>query len=167
MIPSWVLFVAPALAIVLRTFLLVKFCLTSSAVPSEAELDRRGNRELILPLAGFSFTALLALVALDANRVSGLRGPILLLLLSFLGFYTSLNLQAYKVHRWQDQIATGLKEAASGWLILSVVAVVGTSPAVPAFRLGVSLLALAVWVLDFAIRYRIDYGYYRDTEAVR
>src|SRR5688572_18295865 len=124
MIPVWALLLVPVAAIVLRLILLIKFCLTTDRAPTEDELDRKGNREIILPLAGFSFTALLALVVLDANRVAGLRWPILFLLLSFLGFYASLNLQAYKARRWHDQVATGLKEAAAGWLILSVVAIV-------------------------------------------
>jgi hypothetical protein len=94
--------------------MMLKFSLLTDQAMTAAELDRQTARSIILPMAGFSFSALLALVVLDANRMQGLRTPILLLLLSFLAFYSSLNLQSYKIRRWEDQIATGLKETASG-----------------------------------------------------
>ena len=68
MIPVWALLLVPVAAIVLRLILLIKFCLTTDRVPTEDELDRKGNREIILPLAGFSFTALLAYYR-DLERV--------------------------------------------------------------------------------------------------
>ncbi len=123
----YLLFGVPLVAPVARMAMMLLFALTPNEILGDAEQDRGGNRAIILPLAGFSFSALLALVVLDSARVQGLRLPIGLLLASFLAFYTSLNLQSYKVRRWQDQLATGLKESGSGWLLMSVVAVVNTA----------------------------------------
>jgi hypothetical protein len=146
---------------------MAKFILLPMEPLSHAELDRAGARAIILPLAGFSFSALLALVVLDANRIEGLRSPIYLLLASFLAFYSSLNLQSYKVRRWEDQLATGLKEAGAGWLLLSVVAVVQASPAAGSYKTLVAAPAIVVWVADLAIRLTLDYRHLRDHEAVK
>jgi hypothetical protein len=167
MIPTWLLFGLPTAAVVVRMGMMAMFVLLPSEVLKPAELDRAGNRAIILPLAGFSFSALLALVVLDATRVSGLRVPILLLLASFLAFYSSLNLQSYKIRRWEDQLGTALKEAGSGWLLFSVVAVVQSSPAGVGFTRVVALPAIAVWVIDFGVRILIDYHYLRDYQEVK
>jgi hypothetical protein len=156
------LILIPCSAIISRLLIVARFKSMRNLVPTEAELDREGNRATILPLAGFSFTALLALVVLDASKVIGLRVSVLLLLLSFLGYYLSFNLQSYKARRWQDQLATALKEAASGWLLLSVVGVIQQAPASTLFKLSISLIALSVWLVDLAIRVVIDFRVYRD-----
>ena len=162
--PDWVLFAVPVLAIAARGVLVLFNHRVATQVLPPAERDSDGHRAIILPLAGFSFTALLALVVLDAKRILELRIPILLLLLSFLGFYFTLNLQSYKAIRWHDQMGTALKEAASGWLLLSVVSIVNQSSSPVCFQLAVSLLSLAVWLFDFGVRYKIDFGYYHALE---
>jgi hypothetical protein len=164
--PTWVLFFVPALAVVARGWMMLKFTMLTMQPMSTAELDRAGSRAIILPMAGFSFSALLALVVLETTRVASLRTPVQLLLASFLAFYSSLNLQSYKIRRWEDQLASGLKETGSGWLLLSVVAVVNSSPAGTGYKWGIGLVALGVWVVDLAVRLVLDYRYLRDLEAV-
>jgi hypothetical protein len=160
----WLLFTIPLVAPAARLGMMIKFALLPSTPLSASELDRATNRAVILALAGFSFSALLALAVLDAKRVAGLQDAIKLLLSSFLAFYSSLNLQSYKARRWEDQLATGLKEAASGWLLFSVVAVVSSSPSSENFKFIVAGSTLLVWLIDLGIRLRLDYFYLRETE---
>jgi hypothetical protein len=166
MISDWLLFGLPFIAPLARLGLMVNFALTPSEVLEPAEQDRAGNRAIIIPMIGFAFSALLALVVLDANRVRGLRLPVGMLMSSFLALYTALNLQSYKVLRWQDQLGTGLKEAGAGWLLLSVVAVVRAAAPDSTYFLLIACSAIVVWGADLVIRLSIDFSYLRDHERI-
>lgn len=155
--PPWMLWLVPALPIPLRLAVMILFALTPGRKLTPSELDRAGARAIILPMAGFSFSALLALVVLDASRTLKLQEPILLLLLSFLGYYSSLSLQSYKLWLWQDQLGTALREAASGWLLFSVVAIVNMARSSGSFAPLVTSLAVGVWSIDVLIRISIDF----------
>jgi hypothetical protein len=92
-------------------------------LPSE-EQDREQHRSLILGMAGFSFTGLVALVVLDSTVQQNLELPIYCLFLSFLGYLSAMNLQSYKFFRWIDHVSDGLRDTAGFSLVLAVVQVV-------------------------------------------
>ena len=128
------------------------------------ERDRETHRTYIMGLAGFSFTGLLGLVLVDATLRKGLRLSIYYLLLSFLGYLFALNMQSYKVKRWQDQLATASTDLASLCLVLSIVGILTTQDFGSSFALSLSILAVFVWVGDHVIRIRIVWKFFREKE---
>jgi hypothetical protein len=115
--------------------------------------DRANHRSLIVALAGFSFAGLLALVALPGS-LSERALPIWFVLISFLSYLATLNLQGYKAYRWHDQIGDALYEMAALGLIASVITFVLKSELPLAFRTIATTLAASVWLIDFIIRIR-------------
>ena len=118
----------------------------------EEQNDREAHRSLILALAGFSFSALLALVVLDATLRHDFHFAVYYLLVSFLCYFFALNLQGYKHLRWHDQVGTALMDAASLCLILAIVSIIVSAKHEKSLYLGLSGLAVFIWLLDYVIR---------------
>jgi hypothetical protein len=140
--------------------MLARFKGEARRVLTPEELARDTARGIIVALAGFNFTALMALAVIDAAKY-GIA--IYYLLASFVAFYISLNAQSYKNRRWEDQLSAGLKDAASGWLLFSVVAIMNvTSPNSHGARYIVAASMAFAWGLDVWIRLALTLTYYRD-----
>lgn len=127
-------------------------------IPEEAQ-EREQNRSLILALAGFSFTGLLALVVLDSTLAQKFRLSIFYLLTSFLSYMWALNLQGYKARRWHGSLAIGLVEVGSLSLLLSVMVLLWSPNFERPFAVGLSMFASIVWGLDFILRLIFEYRY--------
>jgi hypothetical protein len=123
---------------------------------TEDERDRETHRTIILALAGFSFTGLLALVVLEGALQQGLSVAIYCLLISFVSFIVSLNLQSYKFRYWHDQLGTAFIDAGTLALILSVLSILFTPHYDPLFATALSALALTAWVADHIIRLSLE-----------
>jgi len=130
---------------------------------SEEASDRETHRSLLGTLCGFSFTGLLALVALPGD-LKNRALPIWYILVSFVSYLGALNLQGYKSHRWHDQIGDALTETASLGLIASVIGFIVSSDLALGFRIFASVLSGAVWLFDFSIRFRYSRDFLRAKE---
>lgn len=130
----------------------------SSELDEDAK-DREANRSVIIPMAGFSFTALLALAVTDANFGIDLSVPITLLVISFTGFYAAMNIQSYKHTDFADQIGTTSYEIGSLGLFLAVAYVIVSNPGLAPSKY-LAIAALAIWFVDHGIRLVIEWGYY-------
>lgn len=156
----------PVFPFVTRAIILVPFFQHQliQPIPSK-QLNREQHRTVILALAGFSFSAAVALavVALsvpDTKLRSNLQLPVFYLLVSFLCYFFALNLQGYKSHWWHDVVAgEGLTDAASLSLVLSIIAVVRDSYPDSVFGNAITALAIGVWLVDHAIRVQLWRGY--------
>lgn len=157
-------YLAPLLPILTRAFLLIRFRLfTEDLLPEEAH-ERSEQRSLILALAGFSFTGLLALVVIDSTMAQKFNLAIFYLLTSFLGFMWSLNLQGYKARRWEASLAVGLIEMGSLSLLLAVISILWLPTFDRVFSVALSLFALFIWGLDHFLRLKFEYKYLEEKE---
>jgi hypothetical protein len=125
---------------------------------TEDEIDRETHRTLILGLAGFSFTALAAFAAIDVVTEKPFHVPIYFLFTSFLFYMVALNLQGYKLRRWQDLLGDCLIDSAALCLIMSVVAIVWRSNASRTFQFAVLLMSGMAWIVDHAVRVHYQYN---------
>lgn len=114
-------YIFPFIPIIIRIVLGIRFRKSMQDKLLEAECDREGHRAIILPLSGFSFTGVLALIVLQKTNNLDLHLQIYYLFLSFISYLCALNIQKYKSRRWHDQIGTALYELASLSLILSII----------------------------------------------
>jgi hypothetical protein len=113
---------------------------------------RAAERSFILALAGFSFSALLALAVVDASLPElPLRLEVYYLLISFLCYFSVVNLQKYKDKGWHEQLELTLMDTASLSLLLSVSAIIFAANPDTAYGYIVVILALGVWLIDHVI----------------
>ena len=125
------------------------------------QLDREGHRGLILALAGFSFTGLIALAVLDQALQKNFELATVYLVVSFMAFMFALNMQSYKSRRWQDDIGTIAADIATLSMLLSVIAVLFTGRPSSAIR-AVAALGLLIWFVDHAVRLGIEWRYRKE-----
>ena len=149
-IGSFFWYAAPAIPIITRGVVSLKFRRYMAEIMPEEENDRDTHTTYILALAGFSFSALLALVVVDSQvkKQMDLNVPIFYLLASFLCYYFALNLQGYKFRRWHDQIGDALIDSAGLSLMLSVAHVALKT----SYGIWIAVVAFAVWLVDHGIR---------------
>lgn len=133
-------------------------------LPEDAQ-ERDPQRVIILPLAGFSFTAVAALAVLDVSSRPGLQLSVWYGLVSFIAYLGSFNLQSYKVSRWQNQLATGLIEVGSLSLLLTLISLLFHAKFEPMFQWIACVIGLAAWSIDHAIKLWIDHQYFRAVDA--
>ena len=157
----------PALPIVIRTFICGRFWSVMKDVLSEEAQERDQQRAVILSLAGFAFTGIVALVILDATILPRLHFAVWFLLISFLTYTFSFNAQGYKSKRWQGEIAIGMLEAGGFSLVLAIVSILFASNFDLGFKLAGSGLALLVVVADLVIRISIETSYLSSLEEKR
>jgi len=147
--------------VVTRLLLTLRFWEHAATVLPPQQLDRETHRQYILTLAGFSFTALIAIAVLDKALRQNFSLATLYLLLSFMLFLFAVNLQGYKAHRWQDDLASAATESATLGMILSIVAVLYTGELIAQGGPIIAALGIAIWLLDHMIRLSIEYQYLR------
>jgi len=152
-------YIIPLLPIFTRGFLLIKFRSQMKEKLSDREKDKETHRIYIMSLAGFSFSALLALVLLDAKFQKDLQLSIFYLFLSFLGYLFALNMQSYKEFWWQDQLATAATELGSLCLVLSIIGILLTNNFNRSFALSLSGLGIIIWLADHLFRIYIVYKF--------
>jgi hypothetical protein len=131
-------------------------------VPPEQAQERDVNRSFILSLAGFSFTAVAGFSVLQANERIALQLPTWYVLLSFVAYITTLNVQSYKSNRLQNQIATALVEVATISLMLSLVALLFAASFDHIFQWAAAIITLAAWSIDHCLRLYFDYDYLKE-----
>ncbi len=121
----------------------------------EEENDRESHRSLILALAGFSFSGLLAFIVLDGTLRQDFHLTVFFLLLSFLSYFLALNLQGYKSRRWHDQLGNALMDSASLSLILAIISVFLAFQINSVFYVILAFGAFSIWALDHIIKLKI------------
>lgn len=159
-----ILYLLPFIPLISRTVLCLRFRSQMSEILGEEEQDRESHMTLILSLAGFSFTGLVGLIVVDATLRLSYKIAIYYLLVSFLSFLFSLNIQGYKSKRWHDQISTGIMDSGSLSLILAVAYLIYNQPYEPEFSLSLIMLSFVAWLTDHAIRVRLPWQFLREKE---
>jgi hypothetical protein len=162
---TFIPYLVPVFPLFGRALMTFKFRSFMAKGMKEATAAREATRSFIITLTGFSFTGLLAIAVVDSSIQQSLHLSVYYLLISFLCYLFALNLQSYKSHWWHDQFGDFLIEAATLSLLLSVVAIVWTSKQPDGFKYLVTILALAVWLIDHVIRITILWQYLKQVEA--
>jgi len=155
MFPKFILYFLPFLPFLTRGILCYRFRTKMTISLRNQELDKESHRTYILAMAGFSFSGLLAMVVLDVSLPQDFHFAVYYLLISFLSYIVSLNLQGYKALRWQDQLATAFMDSASLCLILSVLSILYSQNFVKSFAYTLTIIAISIWLIDHVIRLRI------------
>lgn len=145
--------------ILTRGILFLNFQKRMKEALSNEELAKESHRTLILTLTGFSFSGLLAMAVLDVTLRQDFHFSIYYLLMSFLSYQVALNLQSYKVKRWQDQLATVFVDIASLCLILSILSILNLRKFSPYFAYFLSALAILIWLIDHWFRLRFQWKF--------
>lgn len=160
--PRYLLPLAPFIPFATRG---VIYFLYRSYVTGDLNLSveyRAANRSFILTLAGFSFTALLALSVVDAQVPgSPLQLPVYYLLISFLCYFIVMNLQKYPYRGWTQQVDSALIETASLAFLLAVATIIASASDNSFYNVVVPILAVGVWVADHVIEIVAWVGYWR------
>lgn len=156
------LYIIPFFPFVTRSIVIFIFRRQMRNKLSEAESDRESHRSVILALAGFSFTGVLGLAVVNATLKHDLRLSIYYLLVSFLSYLFVLNLQGYKYNRWHDQVGNAVMESASLALLLSIVAIVFSLSTSIIYQVGLTIMTVAVWLVDHSIRLYLSIKYLRE-----
>lgn len=159
-LPTTLLYAIPLLPGIMRWLCLLRFTRLLRAHLSEDELDRDNHKAHILALAGFTFAALLALIAFDAATASKFPFAIYDLFLSFVSFTSALNLQHYKSTRWQDQVGTALTDIGAFGQYLAVLNLASLSHLSKPMLSVFFTVALGAWVVDYLVRLRLDLSHF-------
>lgn len=149
----------PVVPLITRLILCINCRGVMLEVPDEAVQERDVNRSFILSLAGFSFTAVAGFSVLQASDRIALQLPTWYVLLSFVAYITTLNVQSYKSNRLQNQIATALVEVATLSLMLSLVALLFQVKFDRVFQWAAMIITLAAWIIDHGLRLYFDHDY--------
>ena len=137
-----------------------------AALPDEAQ-DRDVHRSVVLGLMGFSFSGTVALFVVNAKVELNLLLPAYFLLVSFLSYFIVLNIQQYKIARWQDNLGDGFLESGHFALMLSIATLVLNAEAPVPYRYAIAAMSVIVWLADFVIRIRIKWKYLRAVKQSR
>jgi hypothetical protein len=80
-------------------------------------------------------------------------------------YVSALNLQSYKITRWQNQLGTALVEVGALSLVLTVVSLIFSAKLDNAFQWLAASMAVGAWLVDHTIKLVFDYRYFssRDT----
>ncbi len=148
----YIYYFIPILPIIVRIIVLIKFrSQWKKRLPNEAQ-DRNAHRTHIMTLAGFTFSALLAVALLEKTIIPNLQFALYYLLISFLFFVSAYNIQGYKEYLWQDQLATALTESATLSLICSVIAILILKKDTIPYIFFIIVLAAFIWLSDHCLR---------------
>ncbi len=150
---AWVVFayLIPFIPFILRLklfFLFPRFMLENL---NEEERDSEAGRVITLTLAGFSFSALFALlVTLPAFSESGadIQVSIYYVVISVFSFVASFSIEAYKHTRWQQHISLTLEDIGRLSILCCFVALMFVSPIDRFLVYGVSFIFALGWLVD-------------------
>jgi len=146
------IYLLPLVPLIIRGLIGLRFRSFMWKTLSDDEIGRESHRTVILALAGFSFTGVMAVTILDSATHQELHFAAYFLLVSFLCYLSALNIQGYKLWRALDLVSDALIETAALSLVLALLAVIQISGYSEAYKASVSVLALLVWVIDFIVR---------------
>lgn len=149
----------PLIPLATRCLMCVGWYWQMQTVLGEQAQDRDFARTTILSLAGFAFTAVAGLSVVSDGKNPNLELAVWYVTTSFIAYICSLNLQAYKATRWQNQIAQGLVEAGNLALLAALVAMIQGTDFSSRMKLLVVLFASSAWLTDHVIRLLIDMRY--------
>lgn len=158
------LYLLPLVPVLPRSWLLWRFGQFMAEDLPDTERATAEHRTVILALAGFSFSAAIALAAYGASSSVNVLLPTYYVVVSFFCYLGALNTQAHKYLRWHDQVGSALADVATIALILAVLGMVATLNPPTAYLLILAVLALLVWSVDSYLRFSAWYSYFRGRE---
>jgi hypothetical protein len=158
------LYALPLLAALPRCWVTWRYRRFMEETISDHERAANEHRTLILALAGFSFSAAVALPAYGLTAEKDVLLPTFYVVVSFLCYLGALNAQSHKLVRWHDQVGSGLADIAIFALFMAVfVMLVSLDPPI-AYLVAVITLAILVWGIDLALRVSAWTSFFRAKE---
>jgi hypothetical protein len=164
-VSSALLYVLPLLPLLPRCWLAVRFRAFMSEDLSVNERATTEHRTVILALAGFSFSAALALPAYGASTQADVLLPTFYVVVSFLCYMGALNSQTHKFARWHDQVGSALADIATLSLILAVLGMVAALQPPCAYFLVLVALSALVWGGDTVLRFSSWWSFFHGKES--
>jgi hypothetical protein len=166
-ITNWYPYLLPLLPLVPRSLIVLRFRNFMSEQLSTAERAASEHRTVILALAGFSFSAGLALPAYGATTHADVLLPTFYVVVSFLCYLAALQVQSHKVVRWLDQVGSVLVDVATLCLILAVLCMVALIEPPPRYFLVIGTLAIAAWLADTILRFSSWWSFFGAKEGTK
>lgn len=169
------IYLLPLLPIATRGSLCLCFRVAAKRdVPDEA-LQQAEHRSSDLVLAGFAFTGLLGIVAMQLQSpmqphhmeplihlpVYDLRLPLYFQMCSFIALIFSANFQGYKKHHWQVLLSSALWDSGTLSLLFSMLALLDAYPTIREYIWPMLCIATLTWISDHGIRL------WKDTKIMR
>ncbi len=156
----WVLvFLMPAIA---RIVLVVKYQNASFEQIGEPERNTSEHRGMFLTLAGFSFSALFALVLAATSSSANIQligNSILLMLLSFIMFYGAFTIEGFKYYRWQVDLVDVMSDIGRLALLLSVLTAIYGTSVESYIKLTCLIFFLLFWAASFFLHLKARHSY--------
>ena len=145
-----------------RIIMVAKYKKASFIQIDEEERNTTEHRGMFLTFAGFSFSALFALVlatAASAANVQLLGLSILLMLLSFIMFYGAFSFEGFKYYRWQVDVIDVMTDVGKLALLLSLLAAIYSTNIQPSIKLMCLLFFTLFWLASFYMHIRARHSY--------
>jgi hypothetical protein len=98
-------------------------------------------------MAAFSFAGVLGINLLESHQ-NDLRLPAFYLMVSFLSYFSALNLQNYKFNVWREILSDFLIDTANLSLISSVMVMVLSGKYDQSYKVALFAIALLAWLPD-------------------
>jgi hypothetical protein len=159
------LYVLPLLPLLPRCWIAWRFRAFMSEELSVNERAATEHRTVILALAGFSFSAALALPAYGASTQADVLLPTFYVVVSFLCYMGALNSQTHKFSRWHDQFGSALADIATLSLILAVLGMVAALQPPWEYFLVIVALSAFVWGGDTILRFSSWCSFFHGKES--
>ncbi len=148
--------------VTLRLVIIFKYHDATFVQIDEEERNTTEHRGMFLTLAGFSFSALFALVLATTSSESNVQllgASILLMLISFLMFYGSFSFEAFKYYRWQVDVVDAMSDTGKLALLLSLLSAIYSTEIDPAIKLTCLLFFFLFWLTIFSMNIKARNSY--------
>lgn len=155
--PPTVFYLIPLVPVATRLVLFFAFWETRKEVLRPDQIARESTKSFALPMAGLSFTGVVAIAVLDSVRQSNFRIPVFYMLISFLCYLIAVNMQDYKFFVSREVLSNTLIDVATLGLICTAVLFVFSADYGQAFKIFVLVLAAIGWLTDHILRLRYTY----------
>lgn len=148
--------------VITRIILVFKYQNASFQQIDESERNTSEHRGMFLTLAGFSFSALFALVLAvtpSSANVQLIGTSILLMLLSFIMFYGAFTVEGFKYYRWQVDLVDTMSDTGRLALLLSVLSATYGTPVEAYVKLICLLFFSLFWLVSFFLHVKARHSY--------
>lgn len=118
----------------------------------DEEGDSDAHRSYIYCLIAISFAGLVGLTVVDASVDIKISDSAVLLMVAFVSYYLSLNMQTYKLKLYLDIISDGLLEVGSFALFMSIVVLVGRVKQDTSMITAIQCILVMAWAVDYLVK---------------
>lgn len=160
---GWVAYVLPVIPVLLRMPLFTVFPGVMGRDISEEERDSESGRVITLTSAGFSFSALFALLVTQpsfAKDSINIQIAIYYIVISVFAFVSSFSMESYKHKRWQQQLSILFEDIGRISILLTLMALMYVSSLDRGLVYGVGYVFIVGWFIDCTHRIVIWHEFY-------